>query len=699
MLIENKSPVSDNTLAAQLVKLISDSSDGVAELSLLDLNGSLRTVFGLPALRAAGLDYQEISLAAVLNDEPLDISGWLVLSQLGNLADPIETLQLLSRYTQSHDLAGLLLVVPNLSHQDIITSLAAGGKLTDPLALRHYFSRAGLLQLAETGGWRLAASADLQGQTSPQHNPDLLLHEATLAGDAIRLITSQFQSDAQVEYFVWQLAPLLVSDTEDDQFDRLPLAVDELEPLDDEQASASVPVRPAVSIMIRTQGKRKELITETLYSIYAQSCPAEKYEILISYQTPVPDPDKIADFEAFLAQFPPELVSRITVYPQVGNTAIQPYNFLLETAHGEYMFYLDDDDMLIDGALSAIVAGIEEYGSESPMLHTLAVRRMINVLDWRLVVESGQPETADEAGLKVNEVGFVDLFNDPDNLPRTYPYAATEIEIHWPYSDAHSYEPLRQNFENQMTMGTFVLPRKLVEQTLIRFDPAIRIFADWEFLMRVLPMFKVVTLHAYTICCNHRTNNSQLVMNSDLLGLWAEFYQKCLEIRAAKPLILEGKAIWENVERHRDLAQFQASSKKHEEDARYHIELVQERNTEIRQLQAIIDRLNDKIVQYHEETVQLRARADTYEEDAQYHRTLVQERDQLVVGLRQGLIEIVDELTHANLYQQQAAEYLKVATETAAYAQHLEQSLQALTNSLSWKISAPVRLLTDRFSN
>lgn len=590
---EDKVPLCGNKLFSRASEPLLESASSAApdpantpQHKLFDLGAEFRVAGGglvelgealrehSTAFEKLGLHYTALKTEQGLEglEKQLDEAGpvdLICVSDLGGWPDPEQVLKFLGDYARRHKVSGLLLAAPNLSHQDVASRLLAGHGMSHR-ELTRYFTHDDLLELTHQTGWALAQTRNVVQSRSGQHDQDLLLHKPTLAGDAVRMIAEIFNPYHEVEYFVWLLRPASVGGSTNGKLPAgvakevvgsLPgQAVVEVSGTQAVVAGGQAGQRPAVSVLIRTTGVRYELLTECLFSVHVQDCPAEKYEVVIALHTLQEDPAALTRLQKFLTKFPPELQGRIKFVTVTGHGGhVRPTNALLEAATGQYMFYLDDDDLLVDNGLPSLIEGIERYGHETPILQTLATRRMAEVCNWRVLTGTslGQAYAEDEKGVPVAGKYYSDLFYDPDVLPRTYPYTCTKIDMFW----GKPFKPIEQNYNNVLPPPSYAIPRELVEQTNIRFDQDFIFYNDWDFLMRSSTMFKVVTLPVYTSAMTIRNNKSQTMYNSELVGAWMYYYDKCVWLREKKPLLLEGRAAREIVEKFQLMEELQQTIK------------------------------------------------------------------------------------------------------------------------------------------
>jgi glycosyltransferase involved in cell wall biosynthesis len=520
----------------QLLTLIKKGELGT---QLLDIGGAFQSIE--TELQGSELNYRAIEptnltlLEEILKGSEKGV--YLIIGDLGQLSDPGEFLSRLAELAKQpiFNIKGLLIVAVNLSHQDIVSQLLAGHGL-DRRTLLAGFTEDTLSALVNNAGWGISHRFDLTKYSSIARDSDLLVHKPTLVGATVRYLAGVLNPTALTTHFIWRLQPTFSSN----------LAIPVL------------PVkRPLLSVLVRTQAIRLELLTECLYSIYAQDCDFEDYEVLIALQSSPESehPGEIEDpllvtLQNFLANFPQELVERIRIVRTYGDGNAQPTNPLIEAAYGDYLLFLDDDDLILDGCFETYIKGILEYGKEAPILHTFSIIRKVKICNWQVLTGLSQKQTSNEdrVGLKANSAKFDDLFNDKDMLPRTYPYTAYNIERPW----STPYKPVYNHYDNQLPPTSYAFPRLLVEQTKFRFREEFIVFNDWEFLMRCTSILKVITLPVITSCVNIRNNNSQTMTNSSMASTWKYYYDRVKQLKTRQPLILDGSAAAEIVDYYTD---------------------------------------------------------------------------------------------------------------------------------------------------
>ncbi|MDQ2783775.1 MAG: methyltransferase domain-containing protein [Chloroflexota bacterium] len=448
-------------------------------------------------------------------EKTLDAIGsakaYLLIDVLEHLEHPETVLQSLAAYAREHGSPYLLISVPNVSHRDVAYNLLGGHwNITDTGLLDrthlHFFAAPSLLKLLTASGWQLVTRDDFTLRHSDQYDAQSLLHNESLLGDFLRYVSDTFNPDNQINQFLWLLKPSAPHAEE--------IVTTETKP----GAIATKP--PLVSLLIRTQGKRNDLLTEALYSIYAQDC--DDYEAIICFHKPEENDDLLLDgLHTLMREIPVHLQTKIRLIECAEQGRSAPLNALIEAARGDYFGFLDDDDLLFARHVSTLKRGVETHGI-GPIFQTFAARRRTNVRKRK--------PTPDDFGFQPQGSAAV----QGDVV--TYPYAVELIEAAW----TAPYDPLTQQYANDIPNCCFLVPRLLIEQTNMRFRLDFELAEDWEFLMRAAQFLKVVTLPEITAAINVRNNESNTVQNADLQPEWAVAHRKRLDEQAKRPLLLEG---------------------------------------------------------------------------------------------------------------------------------------------------------------
>ncbi|MCA1723308.1 MAG: glycosyltransferase, partial [Thermomicrobia bacterium] len=322
----------------------------------------------------------------------------------------------------------------------------------------------------------------------------------------LRYTSDLFNPDNGVNQFIWMLKP-----------------VDRPAPVETPPAPAddTATMHPLVSILIRTQGARNELLLEALFAAYAQD--SDDYEIVICFHNPDDaDGTLLEGVHAVVSSVPVQLRLNTRVVVCTGTGRSAPLNALFEDARGEYLTILDDDDLLFPRHVSTIAKGVEKYGI-GPMFQTFAVQRMVDV----------RKEKARSPAFGFTSTSTL----EPKRQTATYPYTVESIEMLW----SKPFDPLKQQYANAVHVSCFIIPKRLIQQTYLRFRNDFEYGEDWQFWMEASQILKVVTLPEITGVQNVRTNGTNTVGNTDLQPEWISAHKKRFAIQEEHPLILDGR--------------------------------------------------------------------------------------------------------------------------------------------------------------
>lgn len=502
---------------------------GFGYIGLERSNGGLR-LMNERNLRNYSCDLDDLDNLEKILEENSPIKAFCLMDVLEHLKQPETLLSFLAEYAQNNQTPYLLVSVPNVGHRDVAFNLLCGKwemtehGILDKTHLRFY-TQTSLLKLLNESGWELVANNNFTLEHSVQYDPDSILHRTTLVGELMHYLSDTLNPDNEVNQFIWLLKPK--SKTATTTSDQNILSVK----------------RPLVSILMRTQGLRNELLTEALYSLYAQDC--DDYEVLLCFHSPGANVDKLLTYEvspeaqqsedehrpkdpavvlfwelkALLDKLPFPLRQKIRLTISNGLGRSTPLNDMVEAAQGEYLGILDDDDQLFPNHISAIKRGVEEHGI-NPIFQTYAAYRQVRVLE--------------EEGEKTSYGKQTPL--EPNCPKSTFPYT---VELIRPW--AVPFNPLTQQYNNNVPVGCFIVPRKLFEQTSLRFRPDFDLAEDWELWMRASQFLKVVTLPEITEVSNIRTNGTNTVGHEELQPGWLLHHRKRLDLQAEHPLVLDGR--------------------------------------------------------------------------------------------------------------------------------------------------------------
>lgn len=110
--------------------------------------------------------------------------------------------------------------------------------------------------------------------------------------------------------------------------------------------------------VILTTYKRPKLLARAIDSVFAQRCePGDRFELIVSDDDAAASARKTVEAAANKLSSDDDLQLRYIVREGVRGGVSRSRNRALAIARGDWVLFLDDDDMLAKGALSALMAG------------------------------------------------------------------------------------------------------------------------------------------------------------------------------------------------------------------------------------------------------------------------------------------------------------------------------------------------------
>lgn len=209
------------------------------------------------------------------------------------------------------------------------------------------------------------------------------------------------------------------------------------------------PVR--FSVIVRTQGRRPNSLTEALSSL-AEQTHAPHQVLVIVHE---PDAEVAPRVEQKIAAADLPLPVEVVAVADGGRS--RPLNAGLGHATGDYVCFLDDDDLALPDWLGAFDRAIQASPGTTPRART-----------------GVQPWSTDGGEEPVRAEGRVEE-----------PFAA-------------EFDLLGHCSQNQTPICSVAFPRHVLDHFGFRFAEDLPVFEDWEFLMRVAPVTGVTSINAQT---------------------------------------------------------------------------------------------------------------------------------------------------------------------------------------------------------
>lgn len=196
--------------------------------------------------------------------------------------------------------------------------------------------------------------------------------------------------------------------------------------------------QPFLSVITRTQGKRPDMLRETLLCLTAQS--NTDFELLLMGHNLSQEQDSMV--KEIIAEMPEWMRAKTRLVPVTGGTRTTPLNEGFRQAKGKYIVILDDDDVAFGDWVEEFYRLSQE--NDGKVLHTYTVMQ-----EWETV---GQ------------------------NIPRAIG-APSEIYC----KDFNFFEELSIN---SCPPGALAFPAYAFKELGIHFDETMTTTEDWDYLMR-----------------------------------------------------------------------------------------------------------------------------------------------------------------------------------------------------------------------
>jgi SAM-dependent methyltransferase len=393
----------------------------------------------LDALRGRGFSCFEVDLTAheglaelvqenLSSEQIRDVKVVLMADVLEHLPAVREVVKSLRRTLTLLGNPLLVISVPNIAHIDIGAKLAFGrfdytrtGLLDDThlsffteSRLSSEFAQVGLKQVAEN---------DFHLNQSDQHFP---LHHPAIAPNSplanlIRHWRGQVDQAVTVNQFIRAYAAIPA-------------------PTERPASSEKAPPHPFLSVLMRTQARRPECLREALTCLAAQTTDDFEVKLMVHGHDALVEKVReiVDDFHATFS-------SRVDVIQVLGGQRARPLNAGLEASVGDYIAFLDDDDLVTGDWVEAFKRGSED--GQGQVVRSVSVNQQVEMLErgglapYRLLTNF--------------ERGFTPAF---------------DLALHF--------------YRNQTPICSFAVPKTVVDALNLRFDESLPVTEDWEFMLR-----------------------------------------------------------------------------------------------------------------------------------------------------------------------------------------------------------------------
>lgn len=261
-----------------------------------------------------------------------------------------------------------------------------------------------------------------------------------------------------------------------------------------------------LSIVMRTQGRRPEMLAEVLLCLTAQS--NTNFEVLLMGHNLAPE--QHACVTQLISELPEWMQKKTNLHPVTGGTRTTPLNAGFKKAQGRYIAVLDDDDLVMDNWVEEFYQLSQEHDGE--ILHTYAVMQ-----EWE-TVGGEHPETPRACG-SPNPIYCKD-FNFME-----------ELSI------------------NHCPLCTLAFPAYAFKKLGIRFDETLTTTEDWDYLMRTSFLTGVANSPVITFIYRRwvNTESSATIHKQEE---WDRNYSKIVNRFVRTPIIMPSGSLHGTIDRY-----------------------------------------------------------------------------------------------------------------------------------------------------
>lgn len=256
---------------------------------------------------------------------------------------------------------------------------------------------------------------------------------------------------------------------------------------------------PFLSVITRTQGKRPDMLRETLLCLTGQS--DTDFELLLMGHNLTAEQKN--SVEGLVAELPAEMRAKTRLIEVHGGTRTTPLNKGFEAARGEYVAVLDDDDLVLDNWVE--------------VFHDLAKAHFGTVLHTYCIIQDWET-----------------LGGRYPNVPRAVGSPDNRFCV--------DFQQMNELSLNRCPLCSLAFPSYAFHEWGIRFDESLTTTEDWDYLMRCSFLTGVSNTHEPTQIYRNWINaeNSATVHGKQE---WAKNYRKIVTRFVQTPIVMPAKSL------------------------------------------------------------------------------------------------------------------------------------------------------------
>jgi 2-polyprenyl-3-methyl-5-hydroxy-6-metoxy-1,4-benzoquinol methylase len=376
----------------------------------------------------------------------------------------------------------LLFSVPNVAHVDLASKLVAGRWDVRPTGLLdhthvNFFTESRIGEMLAEAGFHEIARNDFEMYRSDQGFPSGLavVEPATPLGGYLRGLRAQADEFGTVNQFVraYALAPAATPRPTTFDVDRSPTT------------------EPFLTVVMRTQGQRSTLLADALTTLAAQTDPDFEIRLMVH----AAEGQQLDDVAALVASFDESFAGRVHVHRSVGGGRSRPLNDGLQLAAGQYVAFLDDDDVVFGSWVEAFRRGAEAAPGS-------AIRAM--TADQEFENATGSDRFAPVSGFDTGRPADFDLL----------------VHFH----------------HNESPICSFALPVATLRAFRITFDERLPVVEDWDLFLRTVVLTGVTDVREVTSLYRRWTSSGSQQQHSQ--AVWTMARDMVLEKLNSAPILL-----------------------------------------------------------------------------------------------------------------------------------------------------------------